>query len=94
VPKPVPHSQAAPSSGVTSYYTQKVVSLSRDQHILFSGSFFPSDADCVQETSLTQEGSMTDPEFLFHFTDVSAIPELGTLSSAKPAIVHTTKPTR
>lgn len=84
------HTLLSPSSDVF----RQVVSLSQDQQILFSGSFFPSDTDCVQETSLTQEGSMTDPEFLFRFTDVSATPELGTLSSVKPAIVHTTKPTR
>lgn len=32
----------------------------------------PAESDCVQETSLTQEGSMTDPEFQFLFTDVRA----------------------
>jgi len=58
-----------PSSGVFG----QVVSLTQEQRILFSGSFLPGDTDCVQETSLTQEGSMTDPEFLFHFTDVKAV---------------------
>jgi hypothetical protein len=62
------HTLLSPSSNVF----QQVVSLSKDQRIVFSGSFLPGDTDCVQETSLTQEGSMTDPEFQFLFTDVRA----------------------
>ena len=62
------HTLLSPSSNVF----QQVVSLSKDQQIVFSGSFLPGDTDCVQETSLTQEGSMTDPEFQFLFTDVRA----------------------
>ncbi len=38
--------------------------------VVFSGSFLPSDVDCVRETSVTLEGSMTDPEFVFRFTSV------------------------
>jgi hypothetical protein len=63
------HTLIEPSSNVF----REVVPLSVGQQILFSGSFLPSDTDCVREISLTQEGSMTDPEFLFHFTDVKAV---------------------
>jgi hypothetical protein len=63
------HTLLDPSSNVF----RQVVPLSVDQQILFSGSFLPSDTDCVREIGLTQEGSMTDPEFLFHFTDVKAV---------------------
>jgi hypothetical protein len=62
------HTLLDPSSNVF----RQALSLSKGQRILFSGSFLPSETDCVQEISLTQEGSMTDPEFLFHFTDVQA----------------------
>jgi hypothetical protein len=63
------HTLLSPLSNVF----RQVVSLSQEQRILFSGSFLPGDTDCVHETSLTQEGSMTDPEFLFHFTDVKVV---------------------
>ena len=62
------HTLLSPSSNVF----RQAVSLSKDQRIVFSGSFLPGDTDCVQETSLTQEGSMTNPEFQFLFTDVRA----------------------
>lgn len=62
------HTLLSPSSNVF----RQAVSLSKDQRIVFSGSFLSGDTDCVQETSLTQEGSMTDPEFQFLFTDVRA----------------------
>lgn len=42
------------------------------QSVVFSGSFAPSDSDCFEETSLTQSGSMHDPEFLFQFSAVEA----------------------
>ncbi len=40
--------------------------------VVFSGSFFPSQVDCTEEHSVTLEGSMTDPEFVFRFSAVSA----------------------
>ena len=42
------------------------------KHVVFSGHFAHSDDDCLQEESLTQEGSMHDPEFLFAFSSISA----------------------
>lgn len=41
--------------------------------VLFSGSFIPSDVDCVEEHSLSLSGAMTDPEFVFRFAAVSSI---------------------
>lgn len=41
--------------------------------VIFSGSFASNEKDCFEEQSLTQEGSMQDPSFLFQFTDVRAI---------------------
>jgi len=38
--------------------------------VVFSGTFLPSDLDCARESSMTLEGSMTDPEFVFRFTSV------------------------
>lgn len=50
-----------------------VVKLAVKQHVRFSGTFFPSPDDCMKETSLTPEGGMEEPEFLFRFTDVQPI---------------------
>jgi len=49
---------------------QHVVSLRTRQRIVFSGTFFQSREDCLVETSLTVSGAMTDPDFIFRFTDV------------------------
>jgi hypothetical protein len=38
--------------------------------VIFSGSFVYDPIDCAREQSLTLEGSMTDPEFLFRFDSV------------------------
>jgi hypothetical protein len=43
--------------------------------IVFSGFFLPDEEDCIKERSLTQQGSMTEPEFGFRFTRVR--PALG-----------------
>jgi len=47
--------------------------LSVGQKIEFSGSFFPSETDFVEETSMTIDGSMRNPEFLFKFRSVRPI---------------------
>jgi hypothetical protein len=47
--------------------------LSLGQQIEFSGSFFPSEVDHIKETSMTINGSMRNPEFLFKFQSVKPI---------------------
>ena len=47
--------------------------LSTGQKVKFSGSFFPSRDDYIKETSMTIQGSMTNPEFLFKFESVELI---------------------
>ena len=44
---------------------QVLSGMKKGDHIRFSGSFSPSEADCVGEPSLTQNGSMSEPEFIF-----------------------------
>ena len=46
------------------------VKLSRDQRIVFSGTFVKGDEDCFREGSITQSGSMTDPDWIFRFSAV------------------------
>lgn len=45
-------------------------SLSQGQTVKFSGMFLHDSVDCFKEQSLTQEGSMTEPEFTFKFTNI------------------------
>lgn len=47
--------------------------LSRGQSVEFSGSFFSSETDYIEETSMTIQGSMRNPEFLFKFQSVELI---------------------
>lgn len=47
--------------------------LSDGQQVKFSGSFLPSESDFIEETSMTINGSMRNPEFLFRFKSVTPI---------------------
>ena len=46
------------------------VALKVHQRVRFSGNFIRSTTDCVREGSMTLEGSMTAPEFMFRFSDI------------------------
>ncbi len=48
-----------------------LLNMSVGDSVAVSGSFLPSTDDGVKETSLTIRGSMTEPEFLFRFQNVS-----------------------
>jgi len=56
-----------PSSSLFAAVSQ----MKQGDQVIFAGTFFPSEVDCVRETSVSLEGSMTDPEFLFRFSNVS-----------------------
>jgi len=47
-----------------------VVQLNRDDTIIFSGTFLRDNKNCFRESSLTQRGSMTDPDWVFRFSSV------------------------
>jgi len=49
---------------------EAAIQLSRKQTIIFSGTFVGSDKDCFKESSLTQRGTMTNPDFIFRFSSV------------------------
>jgi hypothetical protein len=49
----------------------KASALSEGQQVLFSGSFQHSDTDCVEESSLTMDGSLTEPAFIVRFFDIA-----------------------
>ncbi len=51
-------------------------SLKEGDAVVFSGTFFPDQTDCVQEKGLSLEGSMTEPDFLFRFTAISPLRSL------------------
>ena len=44
--------------------------LSEGDRVVFSGTFIPDDSDFIREGSVTERGSMTDPEFILKFSDV------------------------
>ncbi|HJU20473.1 MAG TPA: peptidoglycan-binding protein [Stellaceae bacterium] len=51
---------------------QKLSAMRKGDEVIFSGEFPSSDVDCTAEASVTQAGSMTEPEFLFRFSSISA----------------------
>lgn len=51
----------------------ELINLSPGQKIEFSGRFYESDTDYITETSVTINGSMRSPEFLFKFTSIKPI---------------------
>ena len=51
---------------------ERMSKLAPGQAVTFSGRFMKGEKTCLNETSLTTRGSMTDPEFLFVFTAVTA----------------------
>lgn len=52
---------------------RELLSFGKEEWVVFSGRFVPSSADGIRELSLTMHGSMTDPEFLFKFTNIKRI---------------------
>lgn len=52
---------------------KQLMALSNHQQITFSGYFFQSEDDHIKETSMTEKGSMANPEFLMKFTTVTPI---------------------
>lgn len=49
---------------------QTVSSMTGVNNVTFTGNFFRSDSDCFLEQSMTLNGTMTEPEFLFVFSSV------------------------
>lgn len=49
-----------------------VINMKIGQPVVFSGKFMKGDADCIAEGSLTQSGSMENPEFIMRFTSLKA----------------------
>jgi hypothetical protein len=49
------------------------LSLQKGAPVKFSGEFFRKDSDCFYESSITQSGSMTAPQFIFRFSRLAPI---------------------
>ena len=47
--------------------------LHEGQKVRFNGTYAASDIDCFKESSMTLEGSITEPEFIIKFESVVAI---------------------
>jgi hypothetical protein len=44
--------------------------LSKGDKVVFSGTFISDDRDFIRESSMTERGSMTDPEFILRFSSI------------------------
>lgn len=65
----------------------QVANLAQGDEVFFSGRFTSGLSDYIEEFSLTEEGSMTEPEFAFTFTSIGkqpAPPETTAASSPPP----------
>jgi hypothetical protein len=49
----------------------QISGLAKGQRVIFSGKFTKGEQTCLNETSLTDSGSVTDPEYEFAFTDIA-----------------------
>jgi hypothetical protein len=58
-----------PSSSLFIVATQ----LKKAQLVRFSGQFFRSQADCIEESSMSLLGSINEPEFIFRFQSITPI---------------------
>lgn len=52
----------------------RVAAMSRNQRVIVTGTLFRDPVDCFRETSLSVNGAMTEPDFLFRFDDVRPAP--------------------
>jgi hypothetical protein len=50
---------------------QVVQGLKKGDLIMFSGNFYEDEQDYIKEKSITEKGSMTEPEYVFKFTSLS-----------------------
>ena len=53
--------------------TVEKLAVERGQKVTFDGQFFRGSTDCIQEGSLTLKGSLTQPEFIFRFSNIAAV---------------------
>lgn len=52
---------------------REMMNLQPGDQVSFSGEFLSSELDYLEESSLTIEGSMTEPEYLFRFASLQAV---------------------
>jgi hypothetical protein len=48
----------------------KVANMETDTKVVFSGYFLVDKQNCIKESSMSLEGKLKDPEFIFRFTDI------------------------
>jgi TPR repeat protein len=51
---------------------KQAIALRKGQKIRFGGQFIRNPTDCIREGSLTLKGSLTQPEFIFRFSNLTA----------------------
>jgi hypothetical protein len=50
---------------------KQAVALTKGRRVTFGGQFFRDPTDCIRESSLTLKGSLTQPEFIFRFSNLA-----------------------
>lgn len=53
-------------------FFDRLAEMHESEPVIVSGHFFRDQNSCIEESSLTQSGSMENPDFIFKFTDVRA----------------------
>lgn len=51
----------------------KVANMKKGQKVKFSGNFFKDNETCIYESSLSLDGKLTEPEYIFRFSDVNPL---------------------
>ena len=52
---------------------ERIIDLEKGNSVITSGNFTKSDTDYFQETSITDSGSLTEPEYLVKFGEIEKI---------------------
>ncbi|OTQ62040.1 hypothetical protein [Gilliamella apis] len=51
----------------------KIANMKKGQKVKFSGNFFKDNETCIYESSLSLDGKLTEPEYIFRFSDVNPL---------------------
>jgi hypothetical protein len=79
----------------SSHVFQQAMKFKEGDTVSFSGNFIVDNTDCFREGSMTLNGSMTEPEFIFHFTKIDAPDDYSTQANTEapqPAELATPAP--
>ncbi len=65
---------------------ETISNLEEGDKVVFSGTFIPDREDYLKEFSITELGSMTEPEFIFRFIDIQKLKIYGSINNNKAVL--------